>query len=66
MQRAGPSLFPGVWRLRPLVSFHGAQDVIFLDGGKIVEEASPKDFFDHPQTERAQRFLRTFTFDAVK
>ena len=43
-----------------------ADRVIFLDGGKIVEEASPKDFFDHPQTERAQRFLRTFTFDAVK
>ena len=43
-----------------------ADRVIFLDGGKIVEEAPPKDFFDHPQTERAQRFLRTFTFDAVK
>ena len=43
-----------------------ADRVIFLDGGKIVEEAPPKDFFDHPKTERAQRFLRTFTFDAVK
>ena len=43
-----------------------ADRVIFLDGGKIVEEASPKDFFDHPQTERAQRFLRTFKFDVVK
>ena len=43
-----------------------ADRVVFLDGGKIVEEAPPKDFFDHPQTERAQRFLRTFTFDAVK
>ena len=40
--------------------------VLFLDGGKIVEEAPPKEFFDHPKTERAQRFLRTFTFDAVK
>ena len=39
---------------------------IDLDGGKIVEEAAPADFFDHPKTERAQRFLRTFTFDAVK
>ena len=38
---------------------------MFLDDGRIVEEASPADFFDHPQTERAQRFLRTFTFDAV-
>ena len=43
-----------------------ANRVIFLDGGKIVEEAAPADFFDHPKTERAQRFLRTFTFDAVK
>ena len=43
-----------------------ADRVIFLDGGKIVEEAAPADFFDHPQTERAQRFLRTFKFDAVK
>ena len=43
-----------------------ADRVIFLDGGKIVEEAPPKDFFDHPKTERAQHFLRTFTFDAVK
>ena len=43
-----------------------ADQVLFLDGGKIVEEAPPKEFFDHPKTERAQRFLRTFTFDAVK
>ena len=43
-----------------------ADRVLFLDGGKIVEKAPPKEFFDHPKTERAQRFLRTFTFDAVK
>ena len=43
-----------------------ASRVLFLDDGRIVEEAPPADFFDHPQTERAQRFLRTFTFDAVK
>ena len=43
-----------------------ANRVIFLDGGKIVEEAAPAEFFDQPKTERAQRFLRTFTFDAVK
>ena len=42
-----------------------ASRVLFLDDGRIVEEAPPADFFDHPQTERAQRFLRTFTFDAV-
>ena len=43
-----------------------ANRVLFLDEGRIVEEAAPADFFDHPQTERAKKFLHTFTFDAVK
>lgn len=43
-----------------------ADRVIFLDSGKIVEEGTPEAFFDHPRTERAQKFLRTFTFDSVK
>ena len=43
-----------------------ADRVIFLDGGKIIEESTPETFFDHPKTERAQKFLRTFTFDSVK
>lgn len=43
-----------------------ANRVLFLDGGRIVEEAAPAQFFDHPQTERAKKFLNTFTFDAVK
>ena len=43
-----------------------ASRVLFLDGGRIVEEGPPADFFDHPKTDRAQRFLRTFMFDAVK
>ncbi len=43
-----------------------ADRVIFLDGGRIVEEGTPEEFFDHPKTERAQKFLRTFTFDSVK
>ena len=43
-----------------------ADRVIFLDGGKIVEESTPEAFFDHPKTGRAQKFLRTFTFDSVK
>lgn len=43
-----------------------ADRVIFLDSGKIVEESTPETFFDHPKTERAQKFLRTFTFDSVK
>lgn len=43
-----------------------ADRVIFLDGGKIIEESTPEAFFDHPKKERAQKFLRTFTFDSVK
>ncbi len=43
-----------------------ADRVLFLDGGKIVEEAAPEAFFDAPQTERARKFLRTFTFETVK
>ena len=43
-----------------------ADRVIFLDGGEIVEEGIPEEFFDQPRTERAQRFLRTFEFEAVR
>lgn len=35
-------------------------DVIhFMDGGILIESAPPKDFFAHPKTERAKRFLST-------
>lgn len=40
-----------------------ADRVIFLDGGEILETGTPEQFFDQPQTERAQRFLNTFTFE---
>ena len=40
-----------------------ADRVIFLEGGKIEEEASPEEFFEHPKTKRAQEFLQTFTFN---
>ena len=43
-----------------------ADRVLFLDDGGVVEEGRPADFFDHPKTERAQRFLNTFTFETVK
>ena len=42
-----------------------ADRVIFLDKGNIVEEGSPFDFFEDPKTERAKKFLQTFTFDKV-
>ncbi|WP_413993291.1 amino acid ABC transporter ATP-binding protein [Labrys okinawensis] len=34
-----------------------ADRVIFMDGGKIVEENKPSAFFDHPQHERTKKFL---------
>lgn len=43
-----------------------ADRVLFFDGGGIVEQDIPECFFAHPSTERAQRFLNTFEFDAVR
>ncbi|MCX8745645.1 amino acid ABC transporter ATP-binding protein [Snodgrassella sp. B3882] len=34
-----------------------ADRVVFVDHGKIVEEAPPEEFFAHPKHERAQQFL---------
>ena len=43
-----------------------ADRIIFLDNGKIVEEATPDEYFDNPKTERAKQFLNTFEFDSVR
>jgi polar amino acid transport system ATP-binding protein len=40
-----------------------ADRILFLDEGQIVESAAPEDFFGHPETERAQRFLNIFQFE---
>lgn len=40
-----------------------ADRIVFIDAGVIVEEAAPADFFDNPQTQRAQKFLRTFEYE---
>lgn len=40
-----------------------ADRVIFLDGGHIVEEGKPKDFFENPKTDRAKKFLDVFSFE---
>ena len=34
-----------------------ADRVIFMDGGEIVEQNTPHEFFDHPETDRLQLFL---------
>lgn len=43
-----------------------ADRVLFFDGGEIVEQDIPERFFEHPRTERAQKLLHTFEFDAVR
>lgn len=43
-----------------------ADRVVFIDQGEIVEEGKPEEFFAHPKTERAQKFLHTFEFEAVR
>ena len=43
-----------------------ADRMVFIDGGKIVEEGEPKEFFEHPKTERLQKFLQTFTYEEDK
>ncbi|OYQ20086.1 glutamine ABC transporter ATP-binding protein [Pseudomonas mandelii] len=34
-----------------------ADRVLFFDHGKVIEQATPAEFFKNPQTERAQKFL---------
>ena len=41
-----------------------ANRMIFIDGGKIVEEGEPTEFFEHPQTERLRQFLHSFSYEA--
>lgn len=35
-----------------------ADRVLFMDGGKIIEEGTPNDIFNHPREERTRQFLR--------
>lgn len=43
-----------------------ADRIIFMDGGNIVEESVPEEFFKEPKTERAKKFLKTFEFEKEK
>lgn len=40
-----------------------ADRIILLEAGRIQEEGTPEEFFDSPKTERAKKFLQTFTFE---
>ncbi|PQZ87655.1 MULTISPECIES: amino acid ABC transporter ATP-binding protein [Pseudomonas] len=35
-----------------------ADEVVFMDGGKIIEQGPPEQLFDHPKNERTIRFLQ--------
>jgi polar amino acid transport system ATP-binding protein len=34
-----------------------ADRICFLDGGRLVEDAKPAEFFQNPKSERAKQFL---------
>ncbi len=40
-----------------------ADRMVFMDGGKIIEEGSPEDFFEKPKTDRLKKFLHSFTYE---
>ena len=35
-----------------------ATRIVFLDKGKIIEEGTPEEFFEHPKTQRVREFLK--------
>ena len=39
-----------------------ADKIIFMDAGVIVENAAPEVFFEHPESDRARKFLNIFQF----
>lgn len=43
-----------------------ADRVIFMDGGHIIEESTPEEFFTNPNSDRAKQFLNTFTYENVE
>ncbi|MEY8238123.1 amino acid ABC transporter ATP-binding protein [Lachnospiraceae bacterium 66-29] len=43
-----------------------ADRIVFIDEGKNMEEGTAKEFFEHPQTERAKKFLHVFSFEDVR
>lgn len=42
-----------------------ADRVIFMEGGNIIEESSPEEFFNNPKTNRAKQFLNTFSYETA-
>lgn len=42
-----------------------ADSIVFMDGGHILEQASPHQFFDNPRSQRARQFLDKFSYTNV-
>jgi polar amino acid transport system ATP-binding protein len=43
-----------------------ANRILFFDGGVLLEENTPSEFFTSPRTERAKQFLNLFQFEKVE
>ena len=42
-----------------------ATRIVFLDKGRIIEEGTPTEFFEHPKTPRVQEFLKKVLYSVV-
>ena len=42
-----------------------ADRIVFMDGGHILEQAAPQQFFDNPRSQRARQFLAKFSYTNV-
>ena len=40
-----------------------ADRIVLISDGKVAEENTPDEFFEHPKTDLAKAFLKSFTFD---
>jgi polar amino acid transport system ATP-binding protein len=40
-----------------------ADRMVFMDGGRIVEEAPPEEFFEQPKTDRLKKFLASLAYN---
>ena len=38
-----------------------ADQVVFMDGGVVVEQGDPREIIDHPKEERTRQFLARFS-----
>ncbi|MNO39358.1 Arginine transport ATP-binding protein ArtM [compost metagenome] len=42
-----------------------ADRILFMDGGHILEQAAPHQFFENPRSQRARQFLAKFSYTTV-